>query len=123
MEVQAEKVVCSPHSVFLRHDSDSASISSRKLKMLLIKSKFDEQPAASWIHRFRNFGEDVWRALESECDLSLDDVDRSIASIEIRGLKAKRIGRAKQTLRSLISSHGFDDDLLIEEFLRPTIEA
>ena len=85
------------------------------MKILLVKAKFETPPDHAWSHRFHNFGDDVWRALKEETDVSLEEIDRSVTSFEVRGLKARRVGRAKKTIQALIESHGFEGDLAVEE--------
>ena len=38
------------------------------------------------VANFRNFGEDVYRALRNECDVSIQEIDASISEFHLRGL-------------------------------------
>ena len=85
------------------------------MKALLVKAIFDRRPDTDWVHRFRNFGEDVWRELKEESDLTIGEIDSSISSFEVHGLKSRRVGRAKQVLGRLIDCHGFAGELEVRE--------
>jgi len=85
------------------------------MKSLLVKATFVERPDSDCIHRFRNFGEEAWKELKEETGISIDEIDSCTSSFKVLGIKAKRLGRAKQVLRNLIESHGLTGDVEIRE--------
>ena len=61
---------------------------------------------------------EIQRANEAEFpdpDLTIGEIDSSISSFEVHGLKSRRVGRAKQVLGRLIDYHGFAGEVEVRE--------
>ena len=84
------------------------------MKSFVIRTTFEGEPGSDWIHEFRNFGEDVWRELRHDAEISLDEIDSSTTSFGIRRITRRRVSHVEQRLRKLIASHGFEGDLVLE---------
>lgn len=69
----------------------------------------------TFVHRFRNFGEDVYRALRDECDVSLHEIDASAKSFTIRAIKRQRAKRTAARIREIAEKHFFGETLMITE--------
>ncbi len=74
-------------------------------KTLLVQ--ISGQPTPEIIHRFRNFGEDIFRALRDSCDVDLDEIDASTDRFHVRGIKARQVGRVVKTIESELQAHNF----------------
>ena len=40
------------------------------------------------VPNFQNFGEDVWRALKDECDVSIEEIDHFVGAFYLRDRKS-----------------------------------
>jgi hypothetical protein len=60
------------------------------------------------LHRFRNFGEDVWRDLRFSCDVSLDDVDTATTELTIRRIRKRELRNVINYLERQFRVHGFE---------------
>ena len=48
-------------------------------------------PDPELIHEFRNFGEDVYRLLRDECEVSIAEIDASTSEFCLRGVRKREI--------------------------------
>jgi hypothetical protein len=53
------------------------------------------------VHDFRNFGEDVYRAIRDECQIDLDEIDRAEDRFSVRDLAPKSKGEVVQKIKKL----------------------
>lgn len=77
--------------------------------MASLKIIVHDKPSTDIIHRFQNFGEDVWRRLKDEADISLEEIDASTTFFFIHGVKSKKINRTIKIIYDLLSKHGFEN--------------
>jgi hypothetical protein len=49
------------------------------------------EPNANLVHQFRNFGEDVYRALRDECEVSIQEIDASTSEFHLRGIHKREL--------------------------------
>ncbi len=77
----------------------------------IIHSKTDPDS----IHKFRNFGEELWREYRNEkrYDIDIDEIDHAIDRISIT-VKSSVIGRAQSTIQKLLKSHFLYADCKVE---------
>ena len=61
------------------------------------------------IHRFRNFAEDIYRALKDSCSVSIEEIDKTTTSFTVRNIPTKEIGSVTQTIKNQIKRHHFED--------------
>ena len=48
-------------------------------------------PDPELIHEFRNFGEDVYRLLREECEVSIAEIDASTSEFHLRGVRKREV--------------------------------
>ncbi len=68
-----------------------------------------DEPTPDIVHRFRNFGEDVFRALQDSCDIDLDEIDASTDRFHVRGIKARQVGQVVMLIKSELRAHNFGE--------------
>jgi hypothetical protein len=54
------------------------------------------------VSRFKDFGEDVWRALHDECDVSIKEIDHAVAEFHIRGIHKREARKATAKVRDIL---------------------
>jgi len=59
-------------------------------------------PSPSLVHWFRNFGEDVYRALREHCEVSLQEINASTTEFHIRGIHKREIRTIAAKVRKII---------------------
>lgn len=57
------------------------------------------------VPNFQNFGEDVYRALRDECDISIDEVDHFAGAFHLRGLHKRDIRTIASKVRKILEKH------------------
>lgn len=66
-------------------------------------------PYNDWLlHDFRNFGEDVYRALHAACDVRIQEIDRSVNGFAIRDVPPDVMPDVRATLERLFHEYGFE---------------
>jgi hypothetical protein len=73
-----------------------------------IKIAISDEPTSDIVHRFRNFGEDVYRALRDRCSVSIEEVDSSTTSFTVRDIHRRDLGDVTQTIKRELKRHHFD---------------
>ena len=68
------------------------------------------------LHRFRNFGEDVWRELKDECNVDLDEIDRSTNAFFVCGIKTKMAKRTLAKIENIAEEHNLQDSVTCSLF-------
>ena len=48
-------------------------------------------PDPSLVHDFRNFGEDVYRLLREQCEVSLAEIDASTSEFHLRDVRTREV--------------------------------
>jgi hypothetical protein len=67
-------------------------------------------PQFEMLHQFRNFGEDVYRALKEFCPISLlQEVDRATSSFVVRGIRRQDIGTVTDAIKRVIRHYRWED--------------
>ncbi|CAA9297008.1 MAG: hypothetical protein AVDCRST_MAG68-68 [uncultured Gemmatimonadetes bacterium] len=68
------------------------------------------EPDRKMIPQFRDFGEDVYRALRGLCAESLiDEVDRATDRFTVRDVRRQDIGTVTDAIRRVIRRYGWED--------------
>ena len=68
------------------------------------------------VHRMRNFGEDLSRALRSELKmgvLPMELVDTADEQLRVQNIPARQLSRTRQLVERLLAAHFFTDDAFI----------
>ena len=66
---------------------------------------WDKEITSDTVHRFRNFGEDVWREFQDELTLSLDEIDRSTDRFIVKNIKSHQLKRILKRLEKIATAH------------------
>jgi hypothetical protein len=72
-----------------------------------IQIQISDVPASDIVHRFRNFGEDVYRALRDTCSVSIEEIDASNTSFTVRDIHRRDLGDVTQTIKRELKRHCF----------------
>ena len=75
---------------------------------IAIKIEIADPPTADIVHRFRNFGEDIYRLLKDTCSVSIAEIDASTTSFTVREIHRRELGVITQTIRRELMRHHFD---------------
>ncbi|MGC3991257.1 MAG: hypothetical protein QM796_16570 [Chthoniobacteraceae bacterium] len=62
-------------------------------------------PDPKLIHEFRNFGEDVYRRLREECEVSIAEVDASASEFCLRGIRKREVRATIAKVQKLAASY------------------
>jgi hypothetical protein len=73
-----------------------------------IKIELSDEPASVIVHRFRNFGEDVYRALREKCLIRIEEIDASTTSFTLRDIRRRDLGEVTQAIKRELQRHHFD---------------
>ena len=73
-----------------------------------IKIVISDLPTSEVIHRFRNFGEDIFRLLRDTCSVSIEEIDRASNSSVVRDIHRRDLGLVTQTIKRELKKHHFD---------------
>jgi hypothetical protein len=65
------------------------------------------------VHRFRNFGEDVYRLLKDTCSVSLDEIDRTTTHFSVRDIRRRDLGTVTQKIKELLVRHHLEEALML----------
>jgi hypothetical protein len=76
--------------------------------MRVIRIQISDEPTAEIVHRFRNFGGDIYRALRDECSVSIDEIDASTTSFSVRDIHKKDVGRVTKVIKEELRRHNFE---------------
>ena len=58
-------------------------------------------PNPDLVHQFRNFGEDVYRALRDECDVSIQEIDASTSEFHVRRIHKRELRTVAAKVRKI----------------------
>ena len=77
----------------------------------IIHSKTDPNS----VHKFQNFGEDIWRAYRDDkrCKVDLDEIDRASDRFSIT-CRNSMVGHAQASINKLLKAHYLDMDCKVE---------
>ena len=73
-----------------------------------IKIEISDEPTGDIVHRFRNFGEDIYRELRNTCSVSIDEIDRSTTTFVVRDIHKRDLGVVTQTIKRELRRHHFE---------------
>jgi hypothetical protein len=59
-------------------------------------------PSPDLVHQFRNFGEDVYRELGSECEVSIQEIDASTSEFHLRRIHKRKVRSVAAKVRKII---------------------
>jgi hypothetical protein len=67
------------------------------------------------VPKFQNFGEDVYRALRDECDISLGEIDHFAGAFHLRRLHKRDVRTIAAKVRKILENHHWLTDVKIYE--------
>lgn len=67
------------------------------------------------VSRFQDFGEDVYRALRDECDVSIDEIDHFVGAFHLRGLHKREVRSICTKVRKILEKYSGLTDVKIYE--------
>ena len=67
------------------------------------------------VHVFRNFGEDVYRAVRDECRIDLAQVDGAHAQFSVHDIPPKNKGDILRKIRKIARRHSIDLEIRDEK--------
>jgi hypothetical protein len=73
-----------------------------------IKIEISDEPTGDVVHRFRNFGEDIYRELRATCSVSIDEIDHSTTSFVVRDIHKRDLGVVTQAIKRELRRHHFE---------------
>ena len=62
-------------------------------------------PDPNLVHEFRNFGEDVYRALRNECEVSIQEIDASTSEFHLRGIHKRELRTIAAKVRKIVEKY------------------
>ena len=71
------------------------------------------QPEDSWLHRFRNFGEDVYVQLRDRYAVSIQEIDAAVDAFHIGSIPEGEVSVVAATLRRMLAERHLDDSILV----------
>jgi hypothetical protein len=75
------------------------------------------EPSNELIHDFRNFGEDVYRALRDRCPISIGEIDHATSRFTIPNVRRRDIGVVSKTIMRLVQKYRFENTLRVTSVL------
>ena len=73
-----------------------------------IRVEISDEPTSDIVHRFRNFGEDVYRSLRDTCSVSIAEIDACTTSFTVRDIHRSDLGNVTQAIKRELKRHHFD---------------
>jgi len=65
------------------------------------------------VPNFQNFGEDVYRALRDECNISIEEIDRFVGAFHLRGIHKRDLRTVVAKVRKILEKHHWLTDVKI----------
>jgi hypothetical protein len=57
------------------------------------------------VSSFQNFGEDVYRDLRDQCDISLDEIDHFVGAFHLRGIHKRDVRTVAAKVRKILENY------------------
>jgi hypothetical protein len=73
-----------------------------------LQIEITDEPTPVVVHRFRNFGQDVYRQLRDICAVSIEEIDRATTSFVLREIRTRDLPKVRKLLLREIKRHNFD---------------
>ena len=67
------------------------------------------------VSNFQDFGEDVYRALRDECDISIDEIDHFAGAFHLRSLHKRDVRTIAAKVRKILEKHHWLTDVKIHD--------
>jgi len=86
----------------------------------ILKVQLTVPPSSDLVHRFRNFGEDVYSALREECAVSIDEIDAATSTFHIREIHKRFVRTAAAMVREISQKHHMSEIVNVDEIPETT---
>jgi hypothetical protein len=73
------------------------------------------KPEAGWVHRFRNFGEEVYVRLRATCDVNIAEIDAAFDEFHVRAIGDDDAVAVRETVTALVHAHNLSDAVFVRE--------
>lgn len=67
----------------------------------------------AWLHRFRNFGEEVYVRLRDSHAVSIEEIDSATDTFHVRAVPADRVATVADVLMTMLRTHHLDDSVVV----------
>lgn len=81
--------------------------------MTILRIVGQPQPEDDWLHRFRNFGEDVYVQLRDAYAVNLHEIDAAIDTFHVRDIPADAKANVVATLGRILADHHLGDSVFV----------
>ena len=71
------------------------------------------EPRDDLVHNFRNFGEDVYRALRDRYPINISEIDRAISCFTIPDVRRTDIGFVSESITRLVKKYRFESTIRV----------
>jgi hypothetical protein len=78
-----------------------------------IRIEIREAPTPTVVHRFRNFGEDVYRAFSDDYLVDLAEIDAATTHFHIRHIRRRALRSVTKDLDRMVAEHHFSSSASI----------
>jgi hypothetical protein len=72
-----------------------------------VKIEVDDTVTSTLVHRFRNFGEDVYRRLHDIAAVDIEEIDSSTSTFFVRHIRKRDLKTVIQIIGEELKSHNF----------------
>ena len=67
------------------------------------------------VPQFQNFGEDVYRSLRNDCEISFEEIDHFVGAFHVRGLHKRDVRTVVGKVRKILARYPSLTDVLIHD--------
>jgi hypothetical protein len=75
------------------------------------------------VSTFQDFGEDVYRVLRDECDVSIDEIDHFVGAFHLRHLHKREVRSMAAKVRKILEQYPTLADVKIYEIQHDDVDA
>jgi hypothetical protein len=72
-----------------------------------LRIEISDEPSQDIVHRFRNFGEDIYRAFRERYSVSLEEIDASTTHFHIREIRRRHLRSVTREILRMAAEHNF----------------
>lgn len=70
-------------------------------------------PTGAWLHRFRNFGEDVYVRLRDRWTVNIEEIDAATDTVYIRDVRVDEVAEVEGILAGVLQKHHLGDSVFV----------
>ena len=86
-----------------------------RITIAFIANAQSQAPGSDLIHRFRNFGEDLYRefSISGHAEISIDEIDSATDKLEPFVTAKRHIGGVSAFIKKTLEQHNLDTDFTV----------